>query len=251
MNTKEIPPGDLLQLKRLNTPTVYNGWEAITRHDPSVDGFNLEETTDFMPEMGAMVGFAVTLVIEPSRVDHRISNPNAVAEYREYLASVEGPKIVVVQDLDKPRVIGSFWGEVNANIHRALGCVGTITDGGIRDLDEMHNAGFKALARQLCVGHAYVHPARWNCPVEVFGRRITPGQLIHADKHGFLAVPDEDQSKLLEAALEMDKIETRTLINAARNVAGKTMNDLLQQIGNASEAFGTAVKERFHREGEW
>jgi regulator of RNase E activity RraA len=56
-----------------------------------------------------------------------------------------GPKIIVVQDLDKPRVVGSFWGEVNANIHRALGCVGTITDGAIRDLDEMTNAGLSSV----------------------------------------------------------------------------------------------------------
>ena len=57
--------------------------------------------------------------------------------------------------------IGSAWGEVNSNVHRALGCVGTITDGAIRDVDEMTNAGFKALARRLCVGHAYSVPVRW------------------------------------------------------------------------------------------
>ena len=63
-----------------------------------------------------------------------------------------------MQDLDKPDVFGSFWGEVTANTHRTLGCVGTIVDGAIRDLDEMRNAGFKALARRLCVGHAFAHP---------------------------------------------------------------------------------------------
>jgi 4-hydroxy-4-methyl-2-oxoglutarate aldolase len=98
-----------------------------------------------------------------------------------------------VQDDDKPRVIGSFWGEVNANTHRALGCVGTITDGAVRDIDEMTNAGFKALARRLCVGHAHSVPVRWGCTVEVFGQTITPGQLIHADKHGFLAIPAADE----------------------------------------------------------
>ena len=60
-----------------------------------------------------------------------------------------GPKIVVIQDLDKPEVLGSFWGEVNASVHRALGCVGTITDGAIRDVDEMTAAGFKAIARRF------------------------------------------------------------------------------------------------------
>jgi regulator of RNase E activity RraA len=80
--------------------------------------------------------------------------------------------------LDKPGVIGSFWGEVNSNVHRSLGCVGTISDGAIHDLEEMTNAGFKAIARRLCVGHAHVVPIRWNCPLQVFGQDIFPGQLI-------------------------------------------------------------------------
>ena len=154
---------ELLQLKRWNTPTIYNGWEQITRHNPAAVGFNVEETRDFMPQMGPMVGYAVTVVCEPSNAEHRRQRPSAWGEYRRYVATVPGPKIVVVQDLDKPRVIGSFWGEVNANTHRALGCVGTIVDGAIRDLDEMTNAGFKALAQRLCVGHAHVIPVRWGC----------------------------------------------------------------------------------------
>jgi len=44
------------------------------------------------------------------------------------------------QDLDKPALHGAFWGEVNSNIHKALACVGTITDGAIRNTDEMNNA---------------------------------------------------------------------------------------------------------------
>ena len=117
---------------------------------------------------------------------------------------MRGPKIVVVQDLDKPRVQGSFWGEVTANTFCALGCVGTITDGAIRDLEEMTHAGFKALARRLCVGHAHSTPVRWGCEVEVFGRRVSPGQLMHADRHGFLAIPLGEEKGLLEAAAVMD-----------------------------------------------
>jgi regulator of RNase E activity RraA len=164
---------------------------------------------------------------------------------------VPGPKIVVAQDLDKPRVIGSLWGEVNSNMHRALGCVGTITDGAIRDVDEMTNAGFKALARRLCVGHAHVCPVRWNCEVEVFGRKIVPGQLIHADKHGFLAIPKEDEAQLLDAALFMDNNECNTVIAAARSCAGLSSKAALEQINEAAKQFGQATRERFKREGEW
>src|SRR3954463_7852005 len=114
-STPRLSHADLLQLKRWNTPTIYNGWEQITARDASRDGINLEETRDFMPQMGPMIGYAVTVVIEPSKPEHRKANPNSGAEYMEYLASVPGPKIVVVQDLDKPATIGSFWGEVNSN----------------------------------------------------------------------------------------------------------------------------------------
>lgn len=249
MNT--LPHSDLIQLKRWNTPTIYNGWEHITQRDASAEGFNLEETRDFMPQMGPMVGHAITVVIEPSNKSHRETAPNAWSEYRRYIASIPGPKIVVVQDLDKPRVIGAFWGEVNSNIHRALGCVGTITDGGIRDLDEMTNAGFKALARRLCVGHAFSHPVRWNCEVEVFGRKVQPGDLIHADKHGFLVVPPEDHAGLLDASRFMDTNECNTIIPAARGTAGKTLNEVCDGIDHAGRSFGEAAIKFLGKKGEW
>ena len=73
--------------------------------------------------------------------------------------------------------------------------MGTIVDGGIRDLDEMHNAGFKALSRRLSVGHAVSCPVRCGVAVEVFGRVVQPGYLIHAEKYGFFAVPPEDEAR--------------------------------------------------------
>jgi 4-hydroxy-4-methyl-2-oxoglutarate aldolase len=245
-----LPHADLLQLKRWNTPTIYNGWEQLTKHNAARDAFNLEETRDFMPQMGPMVGYAVTVVIEPSNAAHK-QNANAWADYRRYVASVEGPKIVVVQDLDKPHVIGAFWGEVNSNVHKALGCVGTITDGGIRDLDEMNNAGFKALARRLCVGHAHSTPVRWDVEVEVFGRKIEPGQLIHADKHGFLAIPFGEEPGLLEAARFMDSNECETLIPAARNSTGCSTDEIIEKLAKAGAEFGAKAKAKFQRGGEW
>ena len=238
-------------MKRWNTPTLYNGWEQITRRDVTKDGINLEDARDFMPQMGPMVGYAVTLVVEPGNAKHRTANPGAWSEYRRHLAGIPGPKIVIVQDLDKPRVIGSFWGEVTSNTHRALGCVGTITDGAIRDVDEMTNAGFKALARRLCVGHAHVVPVRWGGAVEVFGQHIEPGQLIHADKHGFLALTEEEAARVLEAARFMDANECQTVIAAARGTAGRTTDETLRTMDAAATAFGLATREQFRKKGEW
>jgi len=247
---KRLAYADLLKLKRWNTPTIYNGWEAITSHDRRTH-FNLEETCDYMPRMGPMIGYAVTVVIEPGNPVHQKNNPNAYAAYLQYVAAVPGPKIVVIQDLDKPQVIGSFWGEVNSNTHKALGCMGTITDGAIRDVDEMCNAGFKALARRMCVGHAYSTPVKWNCEVEVFGCPVSPGQLIHADKHGFLVIPDDDLDHLLEAVLFMDNNECNTVIPAARTAVGKTTETILHNLREAGGQFQKAMAEKFGGKGEW
>src|SRR5689334_8300243 len=94
---------DLLRLQRLATPTVFNGWEQVTDRDIARECFNLEPTHDFMPELGPMVGYAVTLVIEPGNRTHAEAE-RSWEEWRAHVAAVAGPKIVVVQDLDSPLV---------------------------------------------------------------------------------------------------------------------------------------------------
>ena len=40
------------------------------------------------------------------------------------------------------------------------------------------------------VSHAFVHIVDFDVPVEIFGMKVSPGDLIHADQHGALAIPD-------------------------------------------------------------
>ena len=115
----------------------------------------------------------------------------------------------------------------------------------------MTNAGFKALARRLCVGHAHSTPVRWNVEVEVFGREIQPGQLIHADKHGFLAIPIGEEPGLLEAARFMDSNECETLIPAARSCTGCSTDEIIEKLAKAGAEFGAKAKAKFQRGGEW
>lgn len=235
---------EILNLKRWNTPTVYNGWEKVTHLERTQGRFNREPTHDYMPQMGIMCGYAVTVEVEPSNPQHQIDNPNAQHDYMAYLASVPGPKIVIVKDLDNPH-IGSFWGEINANLHRALGCVGTITDGCVRDLDEMTNAGLKALARHTCVGHAYSTPVRWGCELEVFGTTVKPGDLIHADKHGFIAIDSEDCENLVKAVQFMDSNECNNLLCYSRNAQGIDLNEFVEEYARHTAQFGKDAKAYF------
>ncbi|MBC7369333.1 MAG: RraA family protein [Undibacterium sp.] len=246
-----LTPAALHKLKRWNTPTIANALEQISAANP-LGLTNRDETRDFMPEMGPMIGYAMTVVISGGDPSAKREHPDNFRLYREYLASVPGPKIVVLQDLDRPLCHGSMWGEVGANHARALGCVGTITDGAVRDLDEMKDAGFKAIARRLAVSHAHCWPLRWGCEVEVFGTTIKPGQLIHADKHGFILIPDDAHDRLLEAARFMDDNECDTVIPAARQSPGQTLPEILAALDRAGAEFAANAKKKFHRAGgEW
>jgi hypothetical protein len=93
---------------------LYNGWEQITTHDRTQGCMNLAETRDFMPQMGPMVGYAVTVVIEPSNPSHPTAKPNAWSEYRRYVAEAPGPKIVVVQDLELEQGLGHLLAQLFA-----------------------------------------------------------------------------------------------------------------------------------------
>jgi 4-hydroxy-4-methyl-2-oxoglutarate aldolase len=251
---RRLTPQEISQLRRWTTPTVYNGWEQITRRDTSADGFNLEEARDFMPELGPMVGRAATAVIGfPDRSPSVPPSPemlNNWAGFRSYIASFDGPTIIVVQDTTKPQVLGSMWGEIGATVFGQLGCVGTITDGGVRDLNEMRAAGFKAMARRLCVGHGYGTILRWGGEVEVFGRRVRAGQLVHADQHGFLAIPPEDEDGLLEATAFMDRNEATILTAAQHNRRTDGRSEQLQRITEGIDSFCRTVADRFGRRGE-
>ena len=200
--------------------------------------------------MGAMVGYAATLVIEPSQRHHAEERPDAWRDWFTYLAGIPGPKIIVCQDLDQPRTYGACFGEVNGSIYRQLGCVGGIVDGAIRDLDEITYAGLKMLARRLAVSHCHGTPVGWGEAVEVFGIPVRPGQLIHADRHGFLAVPAGEERGLLEATAFMDRNECETLIGAARYTAGPPA-EIAAAVCASTHAFGRRAQERFGQRGEF
>lgn len=251
MSDVRLDAAAMILLARYNTPAVCNGWEQISALDAASAPVNRRPLLDFTPALGPIAGRAVTVVIQPSNGDHPRQQPEAWKQYRRYVASVPGPKVVVVQDLDQPYAVGAFWGEVNSGFHRALGCLGTVIDGAVRDLDEMRRLGFKALARQTCVSHAFSHPIRWNEPVEVFGCTVSPGQLIHADQHGFLAVPPEDEARLLAATRAMDDFECQTMIASAKQAAGLEQAELLDQFDRHCADFGACVRTQFGRAGEF
>jgi regulator of RNase E activity RraA len=95
-----------------------------------------------------------------------------------------------------------------------------------------------------------VHPVRWNCEVQVFGRTVPPGDLIHADKYGFLVIAPEDQPGLLDAARFMDANECTTVLPAVRGAAGCGMTEIRANLDSSIAQSVASVKAKFKRGGE-
>ena len=253
---KMLDTSSLLGLLKWNTPTIYNGWEQITSNpNYGRSGFNLEPIQDHSPEMGSMVGYAVTVVINPGKVEvleeQARSGKTTKQSLWSFMATLPSdiPKIVVVQDLSKPTIYGSMWGEVNATFFKSVGAVGCITDGGVRDLDEMKAVGFHAMSRGLTVSHSYgVIPIDWDVPIEAFGVKVRPGQLIHADKHGFLVIPEQDEPRLLEASDHMDKLERQLVLVPGRQGMNKDPKLIAKEMEEVCEKMN---KEKIAKYGSF
>jgi len=100
---------------------------------------------------------------------------------------------------------------VQANIHRALGCAGVITDGSVRDLDEVRALGFQFAAAHVSVSHAYVHMVDFGLPVKVGGLWVAPGDLVHADQHGVVTIPAEIAGRIPEAVAKVEADERKII----------------------------------------
>jgi len=194
--------GELEPIRRWPTCAISNAIELFNIR-PRNEGFILPEIKCVFPELEPMIGYAVTAVISADSPEGRRIQP---PQWWEEILKIPEPREAVIHDVDDP-VIGSFWGEVNANIHKALGCVGTVTDGSVRDLDEVREVGFHFFSRCVTVSHAYVHLVDVGIPVRVGGLVVKPGDLIMGDKHGVISIPLEIARDVPEAAQLMEDWE--------------------------------------------
>jgi regulator of RNase E activity RraA len=201
-------------LRKIDTPTVCNALELV---DPSrrLTGFNRRPFVCPFPNLPPVVGFARTAVITCSAPLAAKEQRAVRLAYYAYVESGPRPSVVVIEDRD-PREpgVGAFWGEVQTNVHRALGCAGVITNGSVRDIEQMAS-GFFVLAGSIMPSHVHADIAAFDVPVMVAGLEVRPGDLIHADRHGMVVVPEEAATEI-PAAAELLARREKVILDACR-----------------------------------
>ena len=210
-------PADLEALAGFDTPTVCNALELVAPARRAT-GFIRRPLLAPFPALPPVVAFARTAHIRSREPGPR--RGAAATElrlgYYAHIAAEPRPSIAVIQDIDAPdQGFGAFWGEVQSNVHRGLGCVGVITDGSVRDLEAMAS-GFFVLAGSVMPSHAHVHLVDFGATVSVAGMIVSPNDVIHADRHGAVVVPAE-AVKQIPAAVDLLGRREKVIIDAARS----------------------------------
>jgi regulator of RNase E activity RraA len=206
-------------LRSIDTPTACNLIEIVAPERRG-SGYTVRHLHCPFPDLPPMVGFAKTVTMRAKDAVPlgQAGYMQKRLDYLDYVAAAPQPGIAVIQDLDDPVGYGAFWGEVQSNVHKALGCLGTITNGSVRDIPAIA-PGFQMLAGSIAPSHAYVHVVDFGVDVDVHGMAVTSGDLIHADRHGAVVVPVEAIDAMEAAAAVLSAKEAK-IIAAARGSGG-------------------------------
>ncbi len=221
------------KLKELDTPTVCNALEIVVPERRGY-GFTTDSLKCLRPDLKPMIGFARTAKIRakhPSDLSVE-SNNKLLDDYYKYIDQGPKPSVVVIEDLDEESGYGCFWGEVNSAIHMGLGCSGVITNGGVRDLADVA-PGFQMLAGKVTPSHAFVHLVEFGEKVTVAGMDVGDGEILHADQHGAVVLPNHSLGKIEHAAKLVAKRE-KVIIDATKR-KDFDYKILMMAKGNASD----------------
>ena len=205
---KGLAPSEVIEaLRGFDSPTVSNAIEALQVRDRT-EGYASRELTCQFPELGPMVGYAVTCTADSTTRGPKRSG--RLDELFELIEATPKPVVVVIQDVGHDRTRSCFVGDMIAAAYHRLGVVGVATDGGIRDLSGIrrHAPGLHVFAPGAVVSHGTMARVDLDVSVTVGGLVIEPGDLLHGDESGLLKVPADIVDAIVEQAGKVRDLET-------------------------------------------
>jgi regulator of RNase E activity RraA len=184
------PPIDgetLAFLRSIDSPTIANAVETFNVRD-RCDGFVGGAIQCQFPDLGVMVGRALTVTMSNS-----YGPPASRSGYWrmwDALEAMEGPVVLAIADGSGATHRVAYSGEIMASLAKRLGAVGMVTDGALRDVDEVHAMGFHYFMKYAVVSHANFEITSVGDPIVLDGERIHTGDLLHGDRNGIVVIPE-------------------------------------------------------------
>ena len=205
---KQLTQEQLEALKKYTSPELSDVIHNLAVR-PATDGFLGYDIRCLFPQMGPMVGYAVTAVLDDLTPD-RAPRKDVMRSYLESIAASPKPAIVVIKTGAHDKVRSLVFGAIMSNTARSLGATGLVTDGAVRDLEEVQEIGFHFFAPGSVSSHgtgAFTNMVDTGNPVTISGQLIRPGDLIFADNVGVITIPEEVTDVLAQKAEELHQRE--------------------------------------------
>lgn len=216
------------ELKNFDTPSITNVVATYPDHplclglyNPWSENWYTDQSLRCMyPEMGPTVGYAVTCT-------WGLPDPNySGVTFMDVLDAMDAspkPTIFVFQQKFPPELegkVGLAGGNMTTAM-QAIGCVGAISNGPSRDIDEIRPMKFQYLLSGVTAGHGAQAVHAVNVPVSVAGMDVAPGEIIHMDENGAVKFPADKLAAVLEnaRALQIEETERLDRLRNAKSAA--------------------------------
>jgi regulator of RNase E activity RraA len=196
-------------LRQIDSPTVSNAIEHFGVR-PRVEGYAGWELRCAFPELGTMLGYAVTCTADSTTASRR--DERGLLRLWEAVEAAPRPAVIVIKDIGPQRSRSCHMGEVMATTAKALGAVGCVSDGGLRDVVEVRAlGGFQYFCPGFVVSHGNAVICDVNVPVTLDGLAVRAGDLLHGDVNGVLTIPDAIAERLAHQAQQVRLAERDVL----------------------------------------
>ena len=208
----------IAELCQFDTPSITNVVATyptsplcLGLYNPWSENWYSDQTLRCMyPELGARCGYAVTCVFG-------LPDPNfARLTFMDVLDALEAapkPTVLVLQQKFPVHLAGKVGlaGGNMVSAMKALGCVGLISNGPSRDVDEVRPMGFQYMLTGITPGHGAMAVHAVNIPVSVCGMDVAPGELIHMDENGACKFPADKLDAVLDLAHKLREEESERI----------------------------------------
>ena len=219
------------ELREFDTPSItnvvatYPGAETcLSLYNPWTENWYTDTSVRTMyPELGPLVGFAVTCV-------YGLPDPNykggpTFMDVVDALDASPKPTVLVLQQKFPPELANKagLAGGNMVSAMKAVGCVGLISNGPSRDIDEVRPMGFQYVLSGITPGHGAQAVRAVSVPVHVAGMDVAPGEIIHMDENGACKFPADKLAAVLENVKmlrdeEADRVERLKHAGSAEEV---------------------------------
>lgn len=218
-------------LKTVDTSTICNAIELLDVRSRT-ENFTSSKIKCLYPELGSMVGYAVTAQME-TVTEMEPRDAKVTMEFYEAVAASPDPVVIVLQEIGGYKEFASHSGEVMTTLLQNFGAVGLVTDCNVRDFNEVRALNFHTFAAGTSPSHVNCRIARVGVPVQVHGMTVRTGDIIHGDINGLVQIPHERRDELPEMINKVRESE-RLLIEKVK-AGGYTLDDLREVLFGQKE----------------